>query len=937
MKFLHYFLLLSIFSANLFAQNLFIKGTLVDSLNKQPMTGANVLLYHLPDSTLKGRTTNINGQFTFNNLNPAKYLLKISYVGYKTFKQNLVLGNHSIDFTTIYLSPGEVETKEVEVIGKIPPVIQNEDTTEINANAFKTNSNANAEDLLTKMPGIMVQDGKVQAQGEDVKKVLVDGKPFFGDDPNAVIKNIPAEIIEKIQVFDQQSEQSQFTGFDDGNTSKTINIVTRLKVREGTFGKLGGGYGNESKYQAGGNINFFNDDRRISVLSQFNNINEQNFSSEDLLGVMASTSFGGGRRGRNFSRAGRGGGGNSRGGGSFGGGDASNFLVNSKNGLTNTQSFGLNFSDKLGEKLDLTGSYFFNQTKNNAESKTFRDYFLQSNSSDTYNEINSTTSKNINHRLNFRINYQIDSANSLLFRPKITVQQNDGNSSILGNTNSSEQILNSITNSFNSNLSALNAANDLLFRHRFETRGRTFSLNINTSYARNRGENKLLSENLYYDNTTLSDTLDQNADLLSNGFNTSSNIVFTEPIDENSFLQFNTRFLYSEDKSDQNTFDNTINNSGIYSVQDTSLSNVYQKIYKTESFGAGYRYQKNQMFLMANISYSISQLLNNQTFPHSTTVEKNFSSILPSFMLRMNFSRDENLRFFYRTNNNEPSVTQLQNVPDNSNPVQLSIGNPELKQDYRHSLTLRYSSMSSQTLNSFFVLLGGTFTNNYIGNETIIAKKDTLLSNGIELKRGSQLKTPVNLDGYMNFRSFLAYSIPVYLLKSNLSLNANATYARTPAIVNNLKSFSNSTRLGLGFVLSSNISEKLDITLSSNSSYNIVKSNLSNGDNNYFNQSSRFKFFWEFWNGFIIQSDLNQQYNGGLASDYNKNYYLWNLGLGKKLFSKDQGEIRFTVNDVLNQNTNIQRTVTDAYYEDVQSNVLGRYFLISFIYNIKAF
>ena len=932
MKIITVFLITLFLSANLFSQTRIISGQVADSLTKENLISANVILKYISTSEEQGTTTDKNGIFRFEGIKNGKYNLIISYVGYKTFQTDIEIKNRSIDLEKILLSPTDIETKEVEVIGKVPPVVQNADTTQYNSDAFKTNKDATAEDLVQKMPGISVQNGKVQSQGEDIKKVLVDGKPFFGDDPSAVLKNVPAEIIEKIQVFDQQSEQAQFTGFDDGNSSKTINLITRMKFRQGTFGKLTAGYGNQDKFLSNGNINIFNGDQRITLLGQINNINQQNFSNEDLLGVMSQS---GGRRG-GFSRPPGGGGGSSRGGNFRGGGSASDFLVNAQNGLTNTKSFGVNYSDKWSDKLDVSGSYFFNLTNNDAESITNRNYSLNSTAPQNYAENNSSISKNINHRFNLRMNYQIDSVNSILLEPSLTAQINDGNSNIFGKTNSGLTNLNSTSSLFNSNLSAINFSNQLLFRHKFETRGRTFSVNLNTAINNNKGDNNLYSENTYYTNLALSDTLDQISNLDKKGKSFSPRIIYTEPLSDNSILQLGSSFTYSKDESDQKTFSNAANNN--YNLLDTSLSNNYNKIYNTQSYSTGYRYRKDKIMLMANLNYNISQLKSEQVYPFAATTQKTFNSVLPSFMFRYNISRDKNFRFFYRTNNNDPSVEQLQNVLDNSNALQLSIGNPNLKQDYIHSFFMHYSQINMRNLNSFFVLLGGTFTQNYIGYNTIIAQSDTTVLNNINLAQGSELKTPVNVNGYANLRSFFTYGSPIYFLKSNLNLNLSANYSRTPGVINGFTNFANSTTLGAGFVLSSNFSENLDFTLSSSSNYNIVKNSVNESNNkNYLSETAFLKFYWLMWEDFTLQSNFNYQYNGGYSESYDPNSYLLNASLGKKLFADNSGEIRFTAYDILNKSSNVQRTVSDSYIEETQSNVLGRYFMLSFIYNVRNF
>lgn len=927
--------ILILISSVLSAQGLSVKGQIVNSVNEELLQGATVILTRMPDSTVAGSVTDNKGRFVIDNLRPGRYRLTVTYIGFSKYEQFVPLRNKSVDLQKIQLTPTGVETGEIEIIGRVPPVLQKADTSEYNADAFKTNRNANAEDMLSKMPGITVQDGKVQAHGEDVKRVLVDGKPFFGDDPSAVLRNVPAEVVEKIQVFDQQSEQAQFTGFDDGNTSKTINVITRLRVREGTFGRFTGGYGNEEMYKAGGNMNFFKDDRRISILGQLNNTNEQNFSNEDLLGVMSGSDRGG--HGGGFRGGGRGG--NFGGGGGFGGGfggGTSDFMVNARNGVTQTKAFGLNYSDKWGESLELTGSYFLNLSNNDADSYLNRQYFTRSALGQNYMENSLSNSDNANHRFNLRMEYQIDSMNSIMFRPRVSFQKNKGASGTSGTTLSGLNTLNTTGNKYSNDLSALSSSADLLYRHRFETRGRTFSIGFNSSYNKNDGNNKLFSESIYYSGLADSDTIDQFSELNKDGLGTAGNIVYTEPVSENGMIQFSTRLSYSEDENDQKTFSRD-NSSPGYSLSDTSLSNVYKKIYRTQNYGTGYRYQKDELSFMAGISYNAASLKNDELYPSQSRVERNFFSVLPSFMLRYSISRDKNLRVFYRTSNTDPSVDQLQNVLNNTNPVQLSIGNPGLKQDYTHSFNLRYSSMNIKNLNSVFVLLGGTIKQNYIGNTTILAH-DSMEVAGVSLRKGSQLTRPENMDGYVNFRSLLTYGLPVSLIKSNLNLTLSASYSRTPGMINGAKNFANSATYGLGFVISSNVGEFLDFTLSSNSSYSDIKNTIRTSSNDsYFNQSSRLKFFWIFWKGFLVQTELSHQYDSGLPSEYNRNSFLLNIGFGKKLFSNEQAEIRVTLYDALSQNVSVQRTITDSYVEDAKSNVLGRYLLVTFMYNLRPF
>jgi hypothetical protein len=283
-------------------------------------------------------------------------------------------------------------------------------------------------------------------------------------------------------------------------------------------------------------------------------------------------------------------------------------------------------------------------------------------------------------------------------------------------------------------------------------------------------------------------------------------------------------------------------------------------------------------------------------------------------------------------------VAQLQNVPDNTNPLQLRIGNENLKQDYRHDIRMRYSASNTEKGSGFFVFLSGTFTQNYIGNSTIIASNDTIVDNGIELKRGAQISRPENLNGFMSVRLFSTYSKALSKIKSNLNINAGVNFSRTPGEVNNSLNYVNTPATSLGLVLVSNISEKIDFTISSTSNLSVSRNLLRQQLNNtFFSQNNRARINWLFWKGFVFQSDVLYQLNTGLSEGFNQNFVQWNAALGYKFGKKKEADLRFSVYDILNQNRSIQRTVTETYIEDVQSNILQRYYMLTFTYQLKFF
>jgi hypothetical protein len=911
-------------SAITVAQSPSLSGNLVDE-TKQPAIGSSLLLLNTDSSLVKGTTADVEGTYTIENISPNNYILKILSLGYKPVFKSVQVTNQDIVLPTITLTQNLTNLKEVTVEAQQALATQNGDTTSFSANAYKVNKDATAEDLVSKMPGVTVVDGKVQAQGEEVKKVLVDGKPFFGDDASAVLKNLPAEVIDKVQVFDKKSDQSQFTGFDDGNASKTINIVTKAQFKNGVFGKAYGGYGYEDKYKGGATVNIFKGDRRITVLAQSNNINEQNFASEDLVGVSSGGS-GGGRRG---------GGGQ---GGPGGGNSSENFQSNTQNGINTTSLFGLNYADKWGKKTEVTASYFFNWTQNNSKSSLLQQYVLGSNNGLRYNETNNTSSDNFNNRVNFKIETKIDSMNSIILQPKLSFQTNKGDKELLGLNTREAFTLSSTENSSSSNLSGYNISVPILYRHAFAKKGRTFSINATPAITKNSGENLLYTLNNYYqDSLFYGDTIDQKSKILKTGSSINGNVTYTEPLNKNNFLLFNYTAAYTDNYSSKRTFDKDYNEYR-YSDLDSTLTNVFKNQYQSQSGSLGYRFQKEKINFSINGAYQWAQISKQQEIPSHYKVSKTFESILPSAQFQYKFSQKKNLRFNYRTGNNAPSIDQLQDVINNSNSLQLSTGNPDLKQDFQQNIFLRYSSVNTEKSNSFFALIGGNYSDNYIGNSTLIANQDTTVYNDIFLQRGSQIIRPVNLDGYYSLRSFINYTFPIKKIKTNLSVNLSGNYNNVPGMINTKINYAKTATGGLGLVFSSNISEKFDFSLSSNSSYSNIQNTLQTTSNTtYYSQISRLKITANPWKGLIVQSEYTNTYYAGLTSAFNQSISLWNAAVGYKFLKNKQAELRLTVYDLLNQNNSVSRTNTDSYIQDSQTNVLNRYYMVTFTYNFKKY
>ena len=766
------------------------------------------------------------------------------------------------------------------------------------------------------------------------KQVLVDGKPFFGNDPSTVLKNLPAEVVDKIQVFDKKSDQTVFSGIDDGNTTKTINIITKAQFRNGIFGKIYGGTNDVSQYKTGTTLNFFKDKRRFTLLLQSNNINEQNFAMEDLLGVISSAGNQGigGRPSGGFGGSARGG----RPGGGGQGNDASNFLVDQRNGISTTLAAGLNYMNKWG-KLDFTGSYFLNQTANVSTSNLLRHYITYPNEKLTYTESSAANSTNINHRFNFRLDYRIDSTNSILFQPRITLQKNTGTNNLLGENAQLDTALSQTDNDIKTKLNGINFSAPILYRHSFTKKGRTFSVNLTPGYNNNIGNKYLKNVTAYLSDTLAADTLNQLSNLDKEGFTFSSTINYTEPLSEWSQLQFSYINTTNSSQSDKKT-NNYSAVEQTYSSFDTSLSNTFSSYYLSHAGGLGYRYGKGKTIFNVGFSVQYAKLKNNQQFPAEYVLHKTFKNFLPNALYTYRFTPGKNIRINYRSNNNAPTVDQLQEVVNNTNPLQLSIGNARLKQTWENNLSIRYSAVDAAKSTAFFFLAGGTLTQSYIGTQTIIATRDTLLPSGISLGKGSQLTMPANLNGYLNLRTFSSYSLPIKEIKCKLNLSASITYSKAPGLINSQLNYTHNIATTGGIVIGSNISEKFDFTLSSNTSVSFVKNTLQNNLNSkYLNQSSRAKITCMPWKGLVLQTDITDMVYTGLSSSYNQHYTLWSAAIAWKFLKDQSADLRLSVYDLLKQNRSITRNVNDTYYEDTFTTVLRQYFMLTFTYQIKHF
>ena len=914
-------------SASLFSQSN-LGGRLTDQATETPMVGAHILLMDVDSNVVQTVLSNERGGFRLQNVAPGQYIVQISYTGYEEVWVNTEVTDEPFKRLGMFRMKAGVNLEAIEVTESVVPVQQDGDTTTFNAEAFKTLPDASAEELIEKMPTVVVENGKVQAQGEDVQQVLVDGKQFFGNDPTAALRNLPAEVIDKIQVFDQQSDQSRFTGFDDGETTKTINIVTKKDMRNGQFGKIYAGYGTFDFYEAGGNINVFNGDQRISLIGMSNNINQQNFSTEDLLGVVGSNNNSG-RRGR--------GGGRGRGRNQNAGASASDFLVGQQLGVATTHAAGVNLIDKWGEKVEVSASYFFNLSNNALDQITQQQFFSDEGINESYDEFYEVESTNLNHRFNGFLKASLNEKNTLIWRPSLSFQDNVGMDFLSGQTMLGPDTTNLTQNLLAADLSTYNLNNNLIWQHKFDKQRRTFSARLSGGLAPKNGNRILDSENIFLLDNTMNTILDQSSMLDINSWNGAANLQYTEPVGQKGMLMINYRSSYQQEESDRETFDfNSLNEQ--YDLLNQDLSNVFSNDYITQQLGGGYNMRIGKTMIVARANMQWANLANEQLLPTENTYNNTFWNVLPMAFLRYKPSKNENLRIGYRSSTDLPNIEQLQNVVDNTNPVQLSVGNPDLEQSFTNRIFGRYTKTNTEKSTVFFAMVNGTYTNNYIANSTYLSSSRSPVLADYNLEEGVQLTLPVNLNGQWNARTFITYGIPLKFIKSNINLDLTGSMSRTPGLVNDELNYANNRTAGLGLTLSSNFSDRVDFTLSSRSNYNVVNNSLQADDNTIsFIQNSRLKFNWIIFKGLTFRTDVSYQTFSGFDDEFLDDILLISLSIGKKLFKDDRGEVSVMAFDLLGQNNNLARTVTETYIEDVQSNALTQYIMLKFKYDIRHF
>jgi len=899
-------LVLLTFSFSAFSQDGFqVNGRLVDTLGN-PIARATVGVYIAgAQDTIKTVSNNV-GFFLVKGIPQRKFVLMVTSVGYGTNLKALAIpeGEEVLKLENYKLYPEYSSLQEIVI--STPPIIVKEDTVEYKADSFRMKPNAMVEDLLKKMPGIEVdKNGNITAQGKSVSKVRVNGKDFFSGDPKAATQQLSADMIDKVQVIDDYGDLANISGIKDGEPDKIINLQLKKDRNKGIFSRTSVGAGSSDRYALGTNVNFFNNNKQVSVFGGANNNNTSTFNFDGSGGGGSSS---GGGRGFQVRV-----GGNTQGG--FGGDE----------GLRIANSLGVNFRNDLADKKgSVYGNYSYSTRETNVQQDVASQNFFQ-NTKFLNHQASSSLSNSKSHRASLNFEWNIDSFNYVKFIPEFTTRaSNSASSSLFDYIRNNLDTTSKGSNINNSTSNAPNFSGNLLFNHKFRKPGRNLSVNINGGYNSTDGDANKINVTNNYLPVKSTNILHQNVFTDNNADNFSIRFNYSEPLMKGRYLDLIYQYGQSFNSNDRATY--VVDPQGLETFS-TSLSNAYETDFLRQRIGANLRTVKKKYNYTIGVN---AQPINQKGY--SVSRDSSYTPIkrvnmLPSANFAYNFTRNKTLRFFYNGDANQPSFTQLQPVKDISNPQYQTLGNPLLKPSVAHIFSTSFNNLNFLTGQTFFVGANYNFTNNQIVNNTSRVGGN-----------GSQLTTFENVDGNYTVSGFYNFSKPWKNRTYIISFNGTAALNNNISLIDGQRNLAKNLLLAQGIKFEFNWKDWLEIDFGGRYGLNRVRYTLPGQQNvDYGSWTLTNNMRIDIPVGWVLRSDLEYIINRGLSSSVNQNIALLNSSFEKTIFKKKNGIFRISGYDIFKQNTSIARTINGNNIVDTRVNRLTRYFMMTFIYRFNKF
>jgi hypothetical protein len=865
----------------------------VNNSDKEPVELATVQLLNVRDSSnVTGVLTNKNGAFGINTV-AGDYILKISCLGYFDDFRIIKITNAQNVLDTIVLKQSYQVLDAAVIIGEAPEMVIRGDTIEYNADSYKTLPSAVVEDLIKKLPGAEVDsDGKITINGKEIKKIYVDKKEFFSTDPKVASRNLPAEMVDKIQVWDKRSDMAEMTGFDDGEEESVINLTVKPGMKQGLFGNASAGYGSKDRYETSLMANYAKNDNQFTLLGSSNNTNNTNFTDA------------GGSMGDRPSR-----------GMSFGG----------RNGILRSSNGGFNFASELSSKFKIGGNIRYGNTDNQVLSNNYvQNYIASGDQFETRNQSGNNTGNNI--RTEFRMEWTPDANTRLIFTPNLSYTANtnrqsgnylttlaDPNDSI--NWGYSEYYSKTANTSLNGNLD---------FSHKFGKKGRTFSFSISGGLSDQNANGSNDSRTDYKNTRTRSVVTDQIYNTRNNSYNWSGFLSFVEPVGTNNFLQLSYRYRSNASEQDRRTFKN--DGFDNYDVVDSTSTKRLENNFGNQELKLNFQSVREKYNYTVGIAVQPSNS-ESKTFEPDTayTVTNRVVNFSPVVQFIYRWDRQTNLRINYTGTVNQPTTTQLSNVRDESNPLNITYGNPDLNPSFRNNFRAQFQKSNQDRTTTITSSANFGFTTNAIVNYSLV---DSL---------GKRESTYRNVNGNKNASMRFMINKSFFNRKFSVNSSSNISYSESNGFINGDLNTTGDWSLGetLG---TSYRSDLFDLSFRGNVRYSKTDKSLAGQISsevfNYGgNANTTIYLPWDFG----ISSDVNYSTNSGYSDGFKQNEWLWNASIQKQVFKDKGGTIKFSMFDILQQRSNISRMSGAQSLQYTASNTVGSYFIFSFTYRFRSF
>lgn len=876
-------------------KNITITGVVIEADTKEPAIQATVRLLSLPDSTfVTGAVTLNRGRFTLPKVAAGKYVLQFSYIGFQTKHLPLQLNatNLNRDIGTVALEADAIMLKEATITAEAPPVRVVADTTEYAASAYRVPEGSMLEDLVKKLPGAEIsEDGTITINGKEIKKIMVDGKEFFTDDPKVAMKNLPVEMVEKVKAYDKKSDMARITGIDDGDEETVLDLTVKKGMKQGWIGNVITGLGSKDRYEANGMLSRFEDNASLSVIGSANNTNNQGTSEF-------------GDAGQGMNRGGRAG-----------------------NGITSSKSLGVNFA-KETDKLQVGGNVQYGHSNNDARSQTSTERFA---SGDHINQWNNAIRKRDDLRADFRLEWRPDTLTTIIFRPSASYSKTNSLSEAESATTAADGAnINDIIENTNSRSKNMSLNGRLEAYRRLNNKGRNISIRARFGYSEGETDTYNLSTTNFYsfaNDSTLE--IDRFTDRNNDRRNWSVGASYTEPIFKNHFLQLRYEFEHQNRLSESLVYDNLAADPSVYV---DSISSRVENFYDSHSIETSIRGVHPKLMYSAGVTFTPQSSRSETTVGPNASNQlptQNVTNFAPQLMLRYMFNRQHVLMVRYRGRSSEPDIEDLQQVISQTNPLDIRLGNPNLKPSFSHNLMAFYNNYIPETMRSYSANLFFSSTQNSVADRVTYKEN------------GGKVSERVNLNGNWSARGFFSFNTPLRNRKYTISSNSNARYSDAvsySSVGAGSDSQLNTTHnLGLGQSLRGNYrTDKFDVSLNGSVNYSVARNKLLANNNRetfdyIFGANTNITLPWNIF----FSTDANYRIKDGYTGGFNKNEMIWNAQVSKN-FLNNKATVRLKMYDILKEQSNLSRTISNSEMSDNVYNTLGSYFMVYFVYRINT-